>query len=83
MYIDKKYFQNENKLHIYIKPYRIFKLKHYVNNAQLYHCLHDKLAKRAGAQKVEGKWRREERNCDGDCVKSNLERVGEEWKIYI
>ena len=33
------------------------------------------------------KWRvnggKEDRHCDGDCIKSDLERVGEEWKNMI
>ena len=40
----------------------------------------EKLAKRADAQKVEGDGGKEERNCDGVWIKSDLERVGEEWK---
>ena len=38
----------------------------------------EKLAKRADAQKVEGKWKTG--IAMGDCIKSDLERVGEEWK---
>ena len=43
----------------------------------------EKPAKRAGAKKMEGKWRRERSKLRwGDCVKIDLEIVGEEWKIY-
>ena len=37
-----------------------------------------KLAKRADAQKVGGKWKTE--IAMGDCIKSDIDRVGEEWK---
>ena len=41
----------------------------------------EKLAKRADAQKVEGKWGGEEDgNCDGEYIRSALTRVGDEWK---
>ena len=36
--------------------------------------------KRADAQKVERNGGEEDRNCDGDCTESDLERVGEECK---
>ena len=36
----------------------------------------EKLAKRAGGQEVEGK---EDRNCDGDCLR-DIERKREEWR---
>ena len=37
-----------------------------------------KLTKRADAQKMEGKRGEEDRKCDEHCLKSDLERVGEE-----
>ena len=40
----------------------------------------EKLAKRADAWKVEGFRGEEDGNGDGDCIESDLERVGEEWK---
>ena len=38
------------------------------------------LAKRADAQKVEEKEAEEDRSCDGVCIRSDLERVGDEGK---
>ena len=38
--------------------------------------VHEKLTKRADAQKVEGKRNEEGGNCDGDCIKRILEKVG-------
>ena len=35
------------------------------------------MAKSASAQKVEGSGGEEDRNCDGDCIKSDINRVGE------
>ena len=38
----------------------------------------EKVGKKADTQKVEGNGGKEDRNCD--CIKSDLERVGEEWR---
>ena len=40
----------------------------------------EKLAKRTDAQKVEGQGGEEDINCDGNCIKRNLERVGDELR---
>ena len=47
----------------------------------MYKMEDEKLAKRADAQKVEGEWgARKTEVATGDCVKSDLTRVGDEWK---
>ena len=33
-------------------------------------------------QKIGGNGGEEDRNCDGGCIKSDLERVGDEWKKW-
>ena len=38
---------------------------------------YEQLAKRTDVQTNGGE---ENRNCDGGCIKSDLERVGEEWR---
>ena len=41
---------------------------------------HEKLAKRPDVQKVEWKGGEEDRHCDGDSIKADLDRMGEEWR---
>ena len=40
----------------------------------------EKLTKRTDAQKMDGEGGEEDRNCDGDCIKRDVERMGEECR---
>ena len=40
----------------------------------------EKLTRRTDAQKMDGDGGEEDRNCDGDCIKRDVERMGEEYR---
>ena len=40
----------------------------------------EKLTKRTDVQKMDGEGGEEDRNCDGDCIKRDVERMGEECR---